>query len=207
MEILLSNLGRRYNKHWIFSGLTRRFSFPDNYAIIGSNGSGKSTLLLLISGYLSSSEGKVEYFQNGRTILPEQIYRFISYTAPYLDIPSQFTVHEFLRFHFGLKPSNSTLSIQLMLEESGLKEHTHKSILQLSSGMLQRLKLITAFGSDCPVILMDEPTINLDEMGIEWFRKMFISLASVRTLILGSNTRLEYDLCKHLIQIEDYKPS
>ena len=60
MKITLQNLGKRYNREWIFRHIEYEFIVGKKYAITGSNGSGKSTLLQVIAGSLMHNEGNVE---------------------------------------------------------------------------------------------------------------------------------------------------
>ena len=65
MKITLQNLGKRYNREWIFRHIEYEFIVGKKYAITGSNGSGKSTLLQVIAGSLMHNEGSVE-MHNGQ---------------------------------------------------------------------------------------------------------------------------------------------
>lgn len=180
-------------------------TFPSSLAILGANGSGKSTLLQILSGYLSPSEGSIVFRDNRRSIPPEEVYKNISFTAPYIEIPVQFRVFEFFDFHFGLKGMHEKLDLEQWVFESGLKDQNKMFIGALSSGMQQRVKLIATLGSDTPVVLLDEPTVNLDRSGIDWFRKVFTSMLADRSLVLATNTPEEYDLCNQRVLISDYK--
>ena len=61
MNISLENIGRRFNRDWIFRGIDYTFTSGNSYAILGPNGSGKSTLLQVFNGSLSPSAGKINY--------------------------------------------------------------------------------------------------------------------------------------------------
>ena len=71
MQITLNNVGKRYNRDWIFRHLSYEFVTGKKYAITGSNGSGKSTLLQVLSGSLSHNEGKV-HFISADSIIEEE---------------------------------------------------------------------------------------------------------------------------------------
>ncbi len=206
MKISLQKLGRRYNRNWIFRGLSQEISFPSSLAILGANGSGKSTLLQILSGYLSPSEGSILYEDPSGPIPLEKVYKKVSFTAPYIEIPAQLKVAEFFEFHFGLKGTHEKTDLEKWVFESGLKDHKKMFIGALSSGMQQRVKLIAALGSDTTVVLLDEPSVNLDAAGIGWFRKIFLEMLPSRTIFLATNTPEEYDLCTQRIRISDYKP-
>ena len=74
MEISLNNIGRRFNKEWIFKNINYNFKQGQTYAILGPNGSGKSTLLSILLGSLTPSEGEISY-TNPTEIRVEQVYQ------------------------------------------------------------------------------------------------------------------------------------
>ena len=59
MNISLNNVGRRFNKEWIFKNIDYTFSENQKYAVLGPNGAGKSTLLNILLGSLTPSEGEI----------------------------------------------------------------------------------------------------------------------------------------------------
>jgi ABC-type sugar transport system ATPase subunit len=61
MNVKLNNLGKRFNRQWIFRASSIELLKGNRYVILGSNGSGKSTLLQTIAGYRVPSEGEVRY--------------------------------------------------------------------------------------------------------------------------------------------------
>ena len=71
--------------------------------------------------------------------------------------------------------------------------------------MKQRLKLAQAFFSDTPVLLLDEPTTNLDADGITLYRELIKNQTKEKTLIISSNDKEEYEFCEKVIAIGDYK--
>ena len=60
MIISLKNIGKKFNKDWLFRNLNYTFNINESYAITGLNGSGKSTLLQIISGFVMPTEGELE---------------------------------------------------------------------------------------------------------------------------------------------------
>ena len=71
--------------------------------------------------------------------------------------------------------------------------------------MKQRLKLAQAFFSNTSVLLLDEPTTNLDEEGIAIYKKLWSDHTANRLIIISSNDKAEYDQCNEVIKIGDYK--
>ena len=205
MNIYLSNTGKRFNREWIFRKLDYQFLEGKSYAITGTNGSGKSTLLRIIAGATLHSEGNVEYFTAAQNeiISAEDSYKQIAIAAPYLDLVEEMTATEFLTLHNNFKPF--TTGFAEMLQAVGLQKAAEKQIRYYSSGMKQRLKLAQAFFSKTSVLLLDEPTTNLDEEGIEVYKRLWAQHTTDRLVIVSSNDKTEYENCNNVVRIGDYK--
>jgi len=215
MTISLSDAGKRFNRDWVFRHFNYTFTSANSYAIVGPNGSGKSTLLQSIGGAIGLSEGTVavrrqasgvsdgsrQQSENGT----ENIYQYISIAAPYLEVIEEMTVTEFLHFHQAFKPLLPALSIEEIIEATGLGNAAHKQIRYYSSGMKQRVKLAQAIFSDVPVILLDEPCTNLDSTGIALYQQLINTYCKQRLVIVSSNDEAEYGFCEAKINMIEYK--
>jgi ABC-type multidrug transport system ATPase subunit len=204
MNISLENVGRRFNKEWIFKHIDYTFNAGNSYAILGPNGSGKSTLLSILLGNLTPSEGIISY-KAQKTVPVEEIYKYISFAAPYLDLVEEFTLQETINFHFQFKPYAKGMDAAAVLQLLGLEKAQDKALKHFSSGMKQRTKLALACCADTPMLLLDEPTSNLDEQGVHWYHKLIKQFAKDRLVVIGSNQLHEYDFCEHQLLISDYK--
>ncbi len=227
MKITLTDVGKRFNRDWIFRHINYNFTNGHSYAIIGPNGSGKSTLLQVIAGSVAESEGKVSFevpISGSQSAAPnsksfteqepqttnhklqtEDFYKHISIAAPYLELVEEMTLTEFLRFHQTFKPFITGMDIQKIISETGLEKSADKQIRFYSSGMKQRVKLAQAFFSDVPILLFDEPCTNLDEEGIALYRRFIKNYSSNRIVIVSSNDLQEYDFCSERLNILDFK--
>ncbi len=203
MQITVTRLGKRFNREWIFRGMSYAFEAGQAYAITGSNGSGKSTLLQVIAGAVMLSEGSVSYSQHGKTIEPEQLYRNIAIAAPYLELIEEMTALELLQFHEKFR--SFVLPVTDALAKVGLQNAAGKEIRYFSSGMKQRLKLAQAVFSNSPVLLLDEPCTNLDAAGIALYQQLMTQYAANRIVIVSSNDPQEYGFCNQVLSISDYK--
>lgn len=205
MNIILNNTGKRYNREWIFRHLNQEFLAGESYAITGPNGSGKSTLLQVIAGAILHNEGSVIYADphTSHQVEEMELYRHLSFAAPYLDLIEEMTGLEFLQFHHAFKPL--TEQADHILNKVGLGHAQHKQIRYYSSGMKQRLKLAQAFFSHTPVLLLDEPTANLDTGGIQLYNELIAHQAQGKLIIVCSNDEHETRFCSHRISISEYK--
>jgi len=205
MKISLEHIGRRFNREWIFRDINYEFESGSSYAVLGANGAGKSTLLQVISGSLSSSEGKISYLDGDTMIDQEKVFIHLSMAAPYLELIEEFTLTELIDFHFRFKKYRQGFNRKVVIELLGLKNSEFKAIKYFSSGMKQRVKLALAFCSDTAILLLDEPASNLDQQGLDWYLSLASTLSSDRLLIICSNQEQEYSFCSHRLNIADYK--
>jgi ABC-type multidrug transport system ATPase subunit len=205
LEIQLQEVSKRFQYEWIFKNLTLTISPGSSLAITGGNGSGKSTLLKCISGNIPVSSGTITYSGNQSSIPENEWYSHLVLSTPYLELPEEFTLAEAVHFHFQFKTPLSGITTKELLEVLYLESHSHKQISQFSSGMKQRLKLGLAMFSDVPLILLDEPTSNLDKKGISWYSDLIQNFQKGRTLIICSNEPREYEFCQQKIAVEEYK--
>ena len=203
--VRLIKVGKRFNREWIFRNCSYQFHPGKNYAITGPNGSGKSTLLQVIAGATLHNEGSIEFNDGQRAIINEQHYTNISIAAPYLELIEEMTAKEMLDFHSKFKPLIPSLTIAEMLKTVGLENAINKQIRYFSSGMKQRLKLAQAFFSNTPVLLLDEPTTNLDADGIALYHTLISNYTKDKLVIVSSNVKQEYDFCEEIIEIGEYK--
>jgi ABC-type multidrug transport system ATPase subunit len=206
MNITLNNIGKRYNYEWIFRKVNYTFGSENNYVILGSNGSGKSTLLQVIAGNLLSSEGTVDMTVTGTRIETEECYRHLSYAAPYLELFDEFTLKESIEFQSQFKPFQKGLNTNDIISITGLERSKDKQLKYYSSGMKQRVRLALAVLAETPLLLLDEPTSNLDRKGIDWYTEL-VNLHSQNRLILVASNQQEYDytFCNKELKVEDFK--
>lgn len=199
MNIRLKNISKKFGKTWILKNVNLEFQTGEKYAILGNNGSGKSTLMRIISSQTSPSKGEIIYEKTSI----ENAYKNISYCAPYIDVIEEYTFEELLKFVAKYKPFMPAYSIQDIL--SLFNFQSNKWIKDYSSGMKQRVKLALALFADVNVTLLDEPTSNLDEEGVEWYFEMLNKMPENRTIIIASNIEREYKFCEHHINIKQFK--
>ncbi|MBC7687103.1 MAG: ABC transporter ATP-binding protein [Aquabacterium sp.] len=203
MQITLTNTGKRYNREWIFRHIDYSFLGGKKYAITGANGSGKSTLLQVIAGALTHNEGTVAMTLGNITVVEENVFRNIAIAAPYLELIEEMTANEFLAFHHQFKPLSATK--EEILFTLNLQKAAGKQIRYYSSGMKQRLKLAQAFYCTSPVLLLDEPTTNLDADGIALYQQLIAQCTQNKLVIISSNDLQEYAFCEEVIEIAQYK--
>lgn len=211
MTISLQNIGKRFNGQWVFRNLSYEFESQNKYSVLGVNGSGKSTLLQLIAGNLSPTEGRLCLTlskgegSSGRAGKKgeERCFQYLALAAPYMELFEEMTFAEAVRFQGRFKPFISSLKPDDVIMLSGLGTAKDKEIRNFSSGMKQRARLALAVLSDTPLLLLDEPCTNLDEQGVQWYRKLIDDYAEGKLVIVCSNyNRKEYEFCTKELVLE-----
>ncbi|MBG8553587.1 ABC transporter ATP-binding protein [Hymenobacter guriensis] len=204
MQIEAHGLGKRFVREWIFRGLTHTFRPGTATAILGPNGAGKSTLLNTLSGQLLASEGTLAYSRDGQKVAVENVPPLLAYAAPYLELIEELTLTELLQFHIRFKPLRPGFSPARLIELMYLDKSRHKLVRDFSSGMKQRLKLALALYSHAPLLLLDEPTTNLDRAGVAWYQEHVRATLAGRLVLVSSNVPEEYDFCQEQLNITDF---
>jgi ABC-type multidrug transport system ATPase subunit len=208
MNIILEQIGKRFQQNILFKNLTYRFESGKAYALLGINGSGKSTLMRIIAGMQTPSVGKVRFEDAQQKPIPAaDVYRQIAFSAPGMDIIDELTLEEFLRFHFSFKPLLPHISLREIPAIIGLAHAQNRLIGDFSSGMKQRVKLAQAIFADTSVLLLDEPCTNLDQAGVRQYAEWINAYAPNRLVIVASNDEREYFFCTHLLAVKDYAPT
>ncbi|MBI5913972.1 MAG: ABC transporter ATP-binding protein [Bacteroidetes bacterium] len=205
MQITLHQLSKRYRYDWIFKNIDYQLVAGGRYAVTGPNGSGKSTLMKVLSGHLSPSKGQVSFFTEGKKCAPDDVYRQVSYAAPYIELIEEFTLLEALDFHQKFKPLLPGFRTADVLDLLAFPKARDKQIRHFSSGMKQRLRLALATCSESSLLLLDEPTTNLDQQGVDWYLSLAERLIGQRTVVVASNVAVDYGFCGEVIDIMKYK--
>jgi len=190
--------------------LFRRMSFAveggESLAITGANGSGKSTLLRILAGVLTPRAGRVELSSEGTPIPDGGRPLHVGLVAPYLSAYDDLTAREniaFLARARGLSPDGRA---DRLLERVGLGDRKDDLVRTFSSGMKQRVKYAAAMLAEPAVLLLDEPSANLDVAGIEMVEDaMQWQLDAGRILIVATNVAAEAAACDRRLRVEDYR--
>ncbi len=205
MKILLENVGKRFNREWIFRDVNLHLSSENNYVVLGRNGAGKSTFLQTLAGRYETSEGLIRY-ENNTEIAAEDIYKHLSICAPYLELYEEYSLLESIKLQQNFKPFASQIDLADIPELLQLNHAKDKPLKYFSSGMKQRVKLGLAILADCPILLLDEPTNNLDKKGINWYQRIIEKYTFDKLIVVCSNDQPhEFEFCNETLNIEDFK--
>jgi len=179
--IILNKIGKEFGDKVLFKDVDLSIYDGEKIGVVGDNGSGKSTFMKILSGKLSPDDGSVEIFGS---------LNYVPQIAEKIDYKNS-SMEEFIDF---LK-SNKQLDFSNKLSQE---------FDSLSGGEKTKLMLSFAFSRNVDIILLDEPTNNLDEDAIDWLIEKVNSFPG--TLVIISHDR--YFLNKtvnSIIEIENGK--
>lgn len=195
MQIKITNISKKYLKKKVFSGLSWVLEAGNSYVITGPNGSGKSTLIRIIAGLERPSAGAVVYKRNEKLLEKAEIRKITGVISPDLNLYSRLTPFENLQFIASLRAlkldRNEIISA---IKKVGLAADLHRPVSTFSTGMRQRLKISFALLHKPLVLLLDEPSANLDQAGRNLLNEIVAEhLTMGGLIILATNDQGEVD--------------
>jgi heme exporter protein A len=165
-SLVVEQVGHYFGSLLLFRRVSFAMEGGESLAVTGANGAGKSTLLRILAGVLRPKAGTVTLRADGQSVAPEAHPRHVGLVAPYLGLYETLTARENLTFLAQarrLPDSNSR--IQSVLDRVGLADRADDPVAAFSSGMQHRVKYAAAILAEPPLLLLDEPSVTLDDAG------------------------------------------
>jgi ABC-type multidrug transport system ATPase subunit len=195
MHLEIRDIGKQFNRHWLFKHVSFELQEGESMAITGRNGSGKSTLMQIIYGLVQASEGEI--LLDRKTAY--ETHEYFAISSPYMDLPWEFTMTEIHELYLGL--GKIKMPLNDFLEFSGFTQvQAQKPVKQFSSGMQQRFKNALCIGSGAGIILLDEPLTNMDKYGEVWYKNC-LDIIHPRICIIAGNNPAEYEWAGRTLQL------
>ncbi|MBS4022135.1 MAG: ABC transporter ATP-binding protein [Dethiobacter sp.] len=163
----IKKLSKAYRYRKLFTDISTVISDRSVFVVLGHNGSGKTTLLRIACGLISATSGRIDIIMGGKPLSPGERRAQIGLVSPDLELYGELTALENLEFFSGVRGlPYSREKARELLEYVGLKGRGIDYVGTYSSGMKQRMKFAYALLHDPHILVLDEPTSNLDEEGI-----------------------------------------
>ena len=203
ISIRADGVSKDFNRSSIFQDVSFSLSSPASLSITGKNGAGKSTLSKIIAGLLSSTHGSMTYSVHEKQIGIEEFKHQIGFVSPYLNLYDEFTALENLQFLSRIRTATREDGerIKELLKFVGLWNRRDDMVSTFSSGMKQRLKYAFALLHTPALLILDEPTSNLDAEGIEIVQQIILQQKKENILIIATNNNEEARWCAQQIQV------
>ncbi len=194
-RIHLKDCGKNYHNSWLFRNVNLEMDLTvgNSYGILGDNGSGKSTFLLMLTGQVGPTEGFINYSNQGKELMVYDLHNNYSHSSPAMELPEELSLVDWFRFQNKIKPFYKEFTLEELCDICQFTSKTKtKAIINYSSGMKQRLKLVLSFFTDTKICLLDEPLSNLDSKGVELYKNLIDKHISNKAIIVASNREDEY---------------
>jgi len=205
-SIEASGLNKSFGRRLIFNDLQFKFDKCGVYGISGPNGSGKSTLVKIIAGIIGASKGKIIHKLNDKEIVEEQLHDHIGFVSPYLVLYEEFSTYENLKLIAEIRGVEFNKGrVDYLLNKFLLFKRKDDLLKTYSSGMKQRVKFIFALMHSPQLLILDEPTSNLDEEGKNSVYDIVNEEGQNNIVLIASNEKNDLELCTDIVYLEKYK--
>lgn len=194
MEILkIQNLSKSYlinsdRKNEVLKDVNLTVNENDYIAIVGASGAGKSTLLNVILGFLNYDEGSVQVFSKEvKDFTDEEISDLRSKKISF--VPQDLIVFPALTVKENLEMKADISGVDNFDYEKFIKKYDMEELLKLNSaknlsgGEIKKLMILRALINEPELLILDEPTANLDEEYVDKFLDLLDELNKKATLI------------------------
>lgn len=132
----------------------------DVFGLLGPNGAGKTTLIRSLLGYLRTTGGNARVCGSDPQVDPVQVRRMVSYLPGDARLPRHMRGDGVLQFFAKLHPAGDLIKSRSIAD--ALELDTRRHVGMMSTGMRQKLALAVVLAPETPLLILDEPTANLD---------------------------------------------
>lgn len=199
-------LNKSFGRRLIFNDLNFKFDKSGVYGISGPNGSGKSTLVKIIAGIIGASKGKIVHNYEEKNISDDHLHNHIGFVSPYLVLYEEFSTYENLKLFNDIRGFNFDQErVDYLLNKFLLYKRKDDLLKTYSSGMKQRVKFIFALMHSPQLLILDEPTSNLDEEGKSSVYEIVKEEGQKSIVLIASNEKNDLELCNEIVLLEKFK--
>jgi len=188
--VRLERFEKRYGKLQAVKPLDLSVAAGESFALLGPNGGGKTTIIRALVGLHRPSAGRVLIDGIDIVASPERAKQRLSYMPQRVTLPELLTAREVITLFARLKQVPRQ-RVEEVLELFSLSNSADRNTGEFSGGMLQRLGLAVAFLKEVPLFVLDEPTVNLDLLGVERLQVLLAELKSKGVTVVFSSHLLQ----------------
>ncbi|HUF52596.1 MAG TPA: ABC transporter ATP-binding protein [Dehalococcoidia bacterium] len=184
--LVIDKVTKKYGRLTVLDAVSLSLPAGAIVALLGANGAGKTTTFKCILG-LTSFKGRISVTGKSVTWSGKDVRKIVGYLPQAPGFSNDDTCHEALQF-LGHLRSVPDARVDELLDQVNLARQRDTRIGDLSGGMKQRLALAAALLSDPPLLLLDEPTANLDYESQRELHDLLVQLRSEgRTIVLSTH--------------------
>jgi heme exporter protein A len=196
------NLGKWFGRRKVFEQIDFHLQEKESLVITGRNGSGKTTLLKILCGFIKPTHGEVKISLDGENLSRDESKDLLGLVMPDLELYGELTALENLTLLSRIRGWNPDEGkLREKLAQVGLAGRENDLVFSFSSGMKQRLKYAFAGLNDPKILVLDEPTSNLDQEGITLVDQVTSLQKEGGILILATNEKMDLKYGDQIIQL------
>lgn len=190
--LIAENVSKKFGRRKVITDVSVSIETGTVLSITGSNGSGKSTLMMMLAGALRPDKGAVSLATTTSTYQREDIPFHVGLVSPAMNIYGEFTPLELLDLQAGLRGQKVADGyFEGVLRRVGLLDRSDDLVRTFSSGLRQRVLVALAVSPQPEVLLLDEPSITLDEAGREIVEQEIQLQSSSGIVVIATNDQRE----------------
>jgi len=188
--IQINDLTKKFGALTAVDHVTFTVKAGEAVALWGANGAGKTTVLRCLL-HLMPFDGTITVGGMDVQKQGKEVRRLVGFVPQELSFHDDLTVAETLTFYARLKKVGAGYDFNPLLARLELAPHVQKPVRDLSGGLKQRLALALALLADPPILVLDEPTSNLDIRARDEFLEFLHDLNKEGKTLVFSSHRLE----------------
>lgn len=201
-RLTLEQISLDYGRRRVLHDVSLTLSRGQVLVVTGSNGSGKSTLLRVLCGLQRPNTGSVRYATATTHYTPTEARSHIGWMAPDLMLYRELTGYENLRFFADVRGLDMPAqAIEALLDRVGLHGRGADLVATYSSGMTHRLRYAYALLHAPSVLLLDEPSVMLDERGHALLESVVTAQRAIGMTIIATNDPREQRFADVLVRL------
>ena len=160
MLVSVDHLSKSYGSFAALRDCTLDVSEREIFGLLGPNGAGKTTLLRSLLGFIQPTSGTARVAGHDCHTESLAVRRRTAYLPGEARLFRRMRGHQVIDFFAGLRPDCHRQ--QAMAIADRLDLDCRRQVSRMSTGMRQKLALAVVLAIDCPLVILDEPTANLD---------------------------------------------
>lgn len=207
--IEIDQVTKQFKSVFAVKNLSLKIKKNSIYGLLGPNGCGKSTTMGMILGLVTPSNGKIKVLDLEMEKNRAALLQKMNFISPFIDLPKKLTVEQNLKVFGNLyNVKNLKNKIPEILEDLKIQKLRTRLVGELSSGQKNRVTLAKALINDPEVLLLDEPTANLDPDVADYvlnYLKNYSQKKNTTLLFASHNMREVERICDQVVLMRSGK--
>ena len=207
--IELEHLTKKFGKFTAVNDLSLKLEAGKIYGIVGPNGAGKSTTMAMMMGSLFPTEGSGKIYDY--PLASTEALKLLGYSPEFTSFYTDMSCAEYLWYMARLSGLSSEKAVERtreLIRQFELEEHASRKVSRFSTGMKKKVSLAQAMIHEPKILLLDEPTANLDPSSRQEILETVRKLVDEKnlTVIISSHVLTELEtVINHVLMIDHGK--